>query len=69
MPRYGNGDLRIEVDPQNARGTERHMPDRVGYGEAMAKAGYATLDQADTGNYAAKERRGLARDANHPKRY
>ena len=62
-----NHDLKIEVDPQ--RSTERRMPEAVKGDRAQLEAGYATLDQAETGPYSAKERRGLSRDANYPRRY
>ncbi len=62
-----NHDLRIEVDPQ--RSTERRMQEAVKGDRAQLEAGYATLDQAETGSYSAKERRGLSRDANYPRRY
>lgn len=69
MPRCGNGDLRIEVEPQNSRGTADRKQEAVKGDVAQLRAGYATLDQADNGEYGNKERRGLARDANWPKRY
>lgn len=69
MRNCGNGDLKIEVKPQNDRDTARRKQEPVGSGEAMARAGYQTLDQAETGEYSSKERRGLARDANYPRRY
>lgn len=68
MRDYCNHDLKIEVEPQNKRNTERTMPDPV-KGKDQFAAGYATLDQADTGTYSSKERRGMSRDANFPRRY
>lgn len=67
--RGSNNDLKIEIDPQNDRGTARRMPEAVKGERAQLEAGYATLDQADTGEYSSKERRGLSRDANYPRRY
>lgn len=67
--RDGCSDLKIELDPQNKRGTERRMPEAVKGDRAQLEAGYATLDQASTAPYSSKERRGLSRDANYPRRY
>lgn len=69
MRRCGNHDLRFETEPQNSRGTERRMPERPTSDRDQLAAGYASLDQADTGPYSDKERRGLSRDANFPRRY
>jgi hypothetical protein len=62
-----NHDLKIEVPAQ--REDTRRMPDPVKGQREQLAAGYATLDQADTGEYSTKERRGLSRDANFPRRY
>ena len=62
-----NHDLRFEAEPQ--RETERRMPEAVKGQREQLVAGYATLDQAETGEYSRKERRGLGRDANYPRRY
>lgn len=62
-----NHDLKIEVEPQ--RKAERRMPDPVKGEREQLAAGYATLDQAETGEYSRKERRGISRDANYPRRY
>lgn len=69
MTRGLNDDLKIEVEPQNDRGSERPFPKSVKDGKDAALAGYTTLDQASHEEYSAKERRGLARDANYPRRY
>ncbi len=63
-----NNDLRIKADFQRAE-DKRRMPEPVKGQRDMLEAGYATLDQADTGEYNKKERRGLARDANYPRRF
>lgn len=64
-----NHDLKIEVEPQRAE-EKRRMPEPVRGQRDMLEAGYATLDQAETsGDFIRKERRGLARDANYPRRY
>ena len=65
----GNGDLRIEVEPQNPRKAERRAAEAVKGDRQMLENGYVTLDQAETGEYSSKERRGLSRDANYPRRY
>lgn len=46
---------------------KRRYPEPVGSGEAMAQAGYQTLDQLKPEH--SKERKGLTRDANFPTRY
>ncbi|MEN6302257.1 MAG: hypothetical protein ABFD96_05990 [Armatimonadia bacterium] len=64
-----NHDLRIKVDLNGAE-EKRRMPEPVKGQRDMLEAGYATLDQAETsGDFISKERRGLARDANYPRRY
>lgn len=62
-----NHDLRFTAESQ--RETERRMPEPVKGEREQLAAGYATLDQADTGEYSNKERRGTFRDANYPRRY
>jgi hypothetical protein len=62
-----NHDLKVQVDLN--REVERRMPDPVKGQREQLAAGYTTLDQADTGEYSTKERRGLSRDANFPRRY
>lgn len=62
-----NHDLKIEVDAQQPV-TRRQQAAVKGDREQLA-AGYATLDQAENGEYASKERRGISRDANYPRRY
>lgn len=69
MTRGLNDDLKIEVEPQNDRGTARRFCDPVKGDRAMLEAGYSTLDHAPTDTYSSKERRGLARDANFARRY
>ncbi|HNX05006.1 MAG TPA: hypothetical protein PKI32_05865 [Opitutales bacterium] len=69
MTRGLNDDLKIEVEPQNKRGTDRSFPDKVEGDRASLAAGYTTLSQADTDPYSSKERRGIARDANFARRY
>lgn len=64
-----NDDLKIEVEAQNKRGTDRRMPEAVRGEREQLAAGYVTLDQAETGPYTSKERRGLSRDANYPRRF
>jgi hypothetical protein len=67
--RDGNGDTRILVEHQDREHVQRHQQKAVtGKAEQLA-AGYTTLDQADSGRFANKERRGLSRDANYPSRY
>lgn len=62
-----NNDLCIEATPQ--RTAERSQQKAVKGEREQFEAGYATLDQAQNGEYSRKERRGLARDANYPTRY
>lgn len=62
-------DLKIEVDPQSKRDGDRRMPEAVKGAKAQMEAGYTTLDQASTGPYSDKERRGLSREADYPRRY
>lgn len=62
-----NNDLRFKAEVQ--REETRRMPDPVKGKREQLAAGYATLDQADTGEYSSKERRGMFRDANYPRRY
>lgn len=62
-----NHDLRFTAEVQ--REETRRMPDPVKGQREQFAAGYATLDQADTGEYSSKERRGTFRDANFPRRY
>lgn len=69
MTRGLNDDLKIEVEPQNDRNTARRFPEPVKGDRASLEAGYTTLQQASTDTYGTKERRGLARDANLPRRY
>lgn len=69
MRDYCNHDLRFEVEPQNKRGEESRTQEAVKGNRAQLEAGYATLDQASTDPYSSKERRGLSRDANYPRRY
>lgn len=69
MTRGLNDDLKIEVEPQNKRNTDRSFPDPVKGDRASLEAGYTTLEQAPTDPYSKKERRGLARDANFARRY
>lgn len=64
-----NNDLRFEVEPQNKKGEESRKQEAVTGNRAQLEAGYATLDQASTEPYSSKERRGLSRDANYPRRY
>jgi hypothetical protein len=67
--RDGNGDTRVLVEHQDREHDQRtQMKAVTGRAEQFA-AGYATLDQADNGRYASKERRGLSRDANYNTRY
>jgi hypothetical protein len=63
-----NHDLIIEA-PLNGKPEPSRMPDSVKGDREQLAAGYATLDQASTGEYSDKERRGLSRDANYPRRY
>lgn len=63
----GNGDTRTELEPVNRE--ERHQLERSGYGEDMARNGYATIDRRSTEPYADKERPGLGRDAQYPRRW
>lgn len=67
MRHQGNGDLRFEATPQQS--DERRQQGRVSGGRPSLEAGYTTVDQAENGEYSAKERRGTVRDANHPSRY
>jgi hypothetical protein len=69
MSRGLGDDLKIEVEPQNKRGTECRYCDPVKGDRAAFEAGYTTLSQASTEPYSSKERRGLARDANFARRY
>jgi hypothetical protein len=69
MGRGSDDDLKIEVEPQNKRGTERRSCAPVKGDRAMLEAGYSTLDHASTEPYSSKERRGLSRDANFARRY
>lgn len=62
-----NHDLKVQVEEQ--RPIERRQQGRSGFGHEMAENGYATLDQAENGTFTTKERRGLTRDANFPRRY
>jgi hypothetical protein len=63
----GNGDTKYEAEPQRA--TERRQQKASGYGEDMARNGYATLDQADNGPFSDKERPGTVRDVRYTRRY
>lgn len=65
----GNFDNKIECEPQNERQAKRTPYERVGGGTEKAHAGYQTLDLASTSEYGDKERKGLAPDANYPRRY
>ena len=65
----GNGDLKIKVEPQNPRKAERKSQDAVTDSRAQLGSGYATLDRASTDEYGVKERQGLSRNANYPRRY
>lgn len=69
MSRGLNDDLKIEVEPQNERGTACRSCEPVKGDRAALEAGYTTLSQASTDPYSSKERRGIARDANYARRY
>lgn len=62
-----NHDLRFKAESQ--REDNRRMPDPVKGQREQLAAGYTTLDQAETGEFSSKERRGTFRDANYPRRY
>lgn len=64
----GNGDLKIELDPQSPSNEKRH-PHKAAEGSQIAQMGYETLDKANPGEYQSKERKGLSRNANYPTRY
>lgn len=65
-----NGDLRIELEPQRGGDDEDDKPrwPAAKTGRDQFEAGYATLDQGETGEYSSKERRGLSPDADYPRR-
>ncbi|MFT3987183.1 hypothetical protein [Aestuariivirga sp.] len=65
----GNFDNTIKCEPQNERQAKRTPYERAGSGEEGAHAGYTTLDLASTSPYGDKERKGLAPNANYPRRY
>lgn len=65
----GNGDLKIKLDPQNSRKAERRQIDHPSDGVDAGRAGYSVLDRASTDEYSGKERKGLAENANYPRRY
>lgn len=65
---HGNGDLKIEVEPQTPSNEKRH-PHKATEGSQIPHMGYETLDMAKTDEYSSKERKGLSRNANYPTRY
>jgi len=65
----GNCDLKIEVEAQNPRKRERTMYEAPSGDREQFAAGYASLDQSSQDEFGKKERRGLAPDANYPRRY
>lgn len=65
--RDGCSDLKSEVEL--VRDPERRMPEPVKGAREQLAAGYTTLDQASKDPWGSKERKGLSRDANHPRRY
>lgn len=69
MPRGDNCDVRFVVGAQRPDDNKATWPEAVKGDRAQLEAGYATLDQASTDPYGPKERRGLTRDANYPRRY
>lgn len=64
-----NGDLRFSPGAQHPEDDEPRLQKPVKGDREQLEAGYATLDQASTDPYGPKERRGLSRDANYPRRY
>lgn len=65
--RGSNGDNRIKLEPQRPQATDMGKA-VTGQREQLA-AGYHTLDRAPVGDYTHKERKGLAPDANYPRRH
>lgn len=64
-----NHDLRFAPGVQREGDLDAPQQKPVKGDRAQLEAGYATLDQAETGEYSSKERRGTYRDANYPRRY
>lgn len=69
MRDLGNGDLKVEVDRNGE-------PDKTGRdyqpsqgARQLLERGYTTLDAASREPFSSKERSGLSRDANYPRRF
>lgn len=67
--RSSTDETMFNADPGADPGTSRRMPEPVKGARDQFAAGYATLDQAETGPYTRKERRGLAPGVNYTTRY
>jgi hypothetical protein len=64
-----NGDLKIELEPQNPRKREREHAEFPKTVDAFTHQGFRCLDYASTEPYSNKERKGLSPNANMPKRW
>lgn len=69
MRNYCNDDNKIESPAQNP--DSRRKAEAVKGDKDAFLAGYTTLDRVELGEdgYGAKERKGLTRNANYPRRY